>query len=355
MSSSSSSDSTTVEEATFIGSVMAKTVAYYQNRLGETSCARSNLRKPSLRRNHEAEHDLLIEDYFVDDAIHAVKFQRRFRMRKELFLRIVGDLEGHFPYFQWKMDAMRKKGKHGFPGMLGSIDCMHWSWSLCPNAWRGQYMRGDHKESAIILEAIASHDLWIWHAFFGPACANNDINVLNQSPVFNDIYLGKSHDVPFKENEVAYKRGYYLTDGIYPPLYVFVKSFTCPNDPKRKKFKEAQESARKDVERTFGVLKRRSQVLTVGARSYEVKRLQHVMYACIILHNMILEDEGRAICRYNENEVLPNVEGVVVDEDSDMFVESEDSNDESNAGENDTDDQGDEEDDEGDDEDDDSV
>ncbi|CAI9302279.1 unnamed protein product [Lactuca saligna] len=226
-------------------------------------------------------------------------------------------------------------------------------------------MRGDHKELTIILEAIASHDLWIWHAFFGPTGANNDINVLDQSPVFNDIYLGKSHDVPFQANGVAYKRGYYLTD------------------------------ARKDVERAFGVLKRRWQVLTVGARSYEVKRLQHVMYACIILHNMILEDEGREICRYNENEVLPNVEGVAIgtqeyrvnrrevhnrdlhqalradlvehiyrahihppqelsyddyvfdesDEDSDMFVESEDSDDESDVGENDADDQGEDEDD----------
>ena len=208
--------------------------------------------------------------------------------------------------------------------------------------------------------------------------------MLDQSSVFNDIYLGKSHDVPFQANGVAYKRGYYLTNGIYHPLSVFVKSFTCPNDPKRKKFKEAQESARKDVERTFGVLKRRWQVLTVGARSYEVKRLQHVMYACIILHNMILEDERRTICRYNENEVLPNVEGVAVgtqeykanrkevhnhnihhtprvdlvehiyrahiqpplefshedvfdesDEDTNMFVDSEDSDDESDAEEND--------------------
>ncbi|XP_023769787.2 uncharacterized protein LOC111918343 [Lactuca sativa] len=280
------------------------------------------------------------------------------------------------------------EGKHGFPRMLGSIDFMHWSWSLCPNAWRGQYMRSDHKEPTIILEAIASHDLWIWHAFFGPGGANNDINVLDQSPVFNDTYLGKSHDVPFQANGVAYKCGFYLTDGINPPLSVFVKSFTCPNDPKKKKFKEAQESARKDVERAFDVLKRRWQVLTVGARSYEVKRLQHVMYACIILHNKILEDEGRAICRYNENEVLPNVEGVAVgtqeyrvnrrevhncdihqalrvafvdhiyrahiqpphelshndlfdesDEDSDI----EDSDDESDAGENDADDQGDNE------------
>ncbi|XP_023762362.1 uncharacterized protein LOC111910771 [Lactuca sativa] len=263
------------------------------------------------------------------------------------------------------------EGKHGFPGMLGSIECMHWSWSLCPNAWRGQYMRGDHREPTIILEAIASHDLWIWHAFFGPAGANNDINLLDSSPVFNDIYIGKSHDVPFQANGVAYKRGYYLTDGIYPPLSVFVKSFTCPNDPKRKKFKEAQESAKKDVERAFGVLKRRWQVLTVGARSYEVKRRR------------------KSDMPIQRNEVLPNVEGVVVgtqeyrvnrrevhnrdihqalradlvehiyrahiqpphelshddlfdesDEDSDMFVESEDCDDESDSGENDADDQG---------------
>ncbi|XP_071703970.1 uncharacterized protein [Rutidosis leptorrhynchoides] len=39
---------------------------------------------------------------------------------------------------------------HGFPGILGSIDCMHWAWEKCLVAWRGQYIRGDHSHPTII-------------------------------------------------------------------------------------------------------------------------------------------------------------------------------------------------------------
>ncbi|KAJ9558474.1 hypothetical protein OSB04_013088 [Centaurea solstitialis] len=47
---------------------------------------------------------------------------------------------------------------HGLPGMLGSIDCMHWYWNNCPMAWRGQFHRGDHPGPSVILEAVASQD-----------------------------------------------------------------------------------------------------------------------------------------------------------------------------------------------------
>ena len=81
----------------------------------------------------------------------------------------------------------------GFPGMLGSIDCMHWQWEKCPVGWRGQFTRGDKGVPTMILEAVASKDLRIWHAFFGTAGSNNDINVLNKvTVVYPKIKRGSS-------------------------------------------------------------------------------------------------------------------------------------------------------------------
>ncbi|XP_068340252.1 uncharacterized protein [Pyrus communis] len=61
------------------------------------------------------------------------------------------------------MDLQRllKKGEmRGFPGMIGSIDCMHWMWKNCPSAWQDAY--GDKKMSKKYhLEALASFDTWI--------------------------------------------------------------------------------------------------------------------------------------------------------------------------------------------------
>ena len=47
-----------------------------------------------------------------------------------------------------------------FPGIIGSIDCMHWEWKNCPTAWKGQFTRRSGKPT-IVLEAVASQDLWI--------------------------------------------------------------------------------------------------------------------------------------------------------------------------------------------------
>ncbi|GJX79415.1 ALP1-like protein [Tanacetum coccineum] len=106
--------------------------------------------------------------------------------------------------------------KHGFPGMLESIDCTGWP-------------------------------------------MNNDVNVLRQSPLFNDLKAVKAPDVPFVANNVTYERGYYLIDGIYLQWSVLIKSIRNPgvNDHKQILYKTKHEIARKDVERAFGVLKKK--------------------------------------------------------------------------------------------------
>ncbi|XP_042448221.1 uncharacterized protein LOC122032949 [Zingiber officinale] len=143
--------------------------------------------------------------------------------------------------------------RHDFLGMLGSLDCMHWEWKNCPVAWKGQFTRG-HGSPTIMFEVVASQDLWIWHAFFGVTGSRNDINVLFESPIFNNVLQENAPEINFTVNGTQYTKGYYLTDGIYPEWATFVKAFRCPEDPKRRLFKERQEAARKDVERAFGVL-----------------------------------------------------------------------------------------------------
>jgi len=181
--------------------------------------------------------------------------------------------------------------RRGFLGMIGSIDCMHWHWEKCPYAWKGQYTRGDQGVPTIILEVVASHDRWIWHAFFGVAGSNNDINVLNQSTLFVDQLRGEAPQVQYFVNGRQYSKPYYLADGIYPEWAVFVKSIRAPQSAEHKLFSEHQEGARKDVECAFGILQSRFCILRRPARLYEQGDLENIMLACIILHNMIIEDE----------------------------------------------------------------
>jgi hypothetical protein len=109
-----------------------------------------------------------------------------------------------------------------------------------------------HKgKSSIILEAVATKDLMIWHAYFGMPRSHNDINVLQRSPAFDDLTNVRAHVVNFTLNGNEYSMGYYLADGIYLDWATLIKSVNSPLGNKRKWFAKRQESCGKDVEQTF--------------------------------------------------------------------------------------------------------
>nr|XP_043620035.1 putative nuclease HARBI1 [Erigeron canadensis] len=296
----------------------------------------SNDTRAYIERHREEAHEKLMRDYFAKPPKFGERFFRhRYRMSKRLFLKIVGDIEAQYLYFQQHTDSRNRQGfsliqkctsaikqlstgepsenfdeylcmadrtsreclinfcdaviniygreflrrptshdiamiqqaheaRHHLPGMLGSLDCTHVEWRYCLRSLKRQYTRGDHKVPTIIIEAVASQDLWIWHSFFGPPGSNNDINVLNQSPCMTR-------------------------------WFTFVKAYPHPVDPKEKKFKRVQEAARKDIERVFGVLKGKWKILERRIRFYDLDKIGKVVEACCILHNMIIKDDGRAI------------------------------------------------------------
>jgi hypothetical protein len=318
-------------------------------------------RAPNVNRNFEMGHQIIFQDYFSNEPVYGpLMFRRRFRMRRELFLRIMDTISTHDSYFVQRsncvgtmglsslqkctaalrilaygvaadstdeycrigestaiesmkrfcaavracfgatymrkptrsdiINQMRINEERGWPGMFGSLDCMHWGWKNCPVAWQGQFQDKDGNRS-IILEAIADQSLWIWHAFFGLPGGNNDLNVLDRSTVVQDILMGEGQDLTFTVNGNVYPRFYLLTDGIYPKWSCFVQSIHEPQGEKRKHFAEVQEATRKDIERCFGVLQARFQIVKNPCRQWDMDTMDDIMLACCIMHNMIIEDE----------------------------------------------------------------
>jgi hypothetical protein len=190
----------------------------------------------------------------------------------------------------------------GFLSMLGSIDCMHWGWKNCPTVWHGMY-RGHKKEPTIILEAIASKDLWISHAFFKIPSSHNDINVLQRSLIFAGLAEGQGPQVSYKINDNDYSMGYYLADGIYPSWVIFMKTIPEPWGNKKKYFTKAQEAYRKDVERAFSVLQSHFAIVRGLARLWNEDSLGNIMMSCIIMHNMIVEVESEEDNDFNYDQM----------------------------------------------------
>nr|XP_025880464.1 uncharacterized protein LOC112938633 [Oryza sativa Japonica Group] len=314
-----------------------------------------------IHRDRFAGNLRIVADYFADPPIYSAKlFRRRFRMSRELFLRIVASVEAHDDYFRQRPNAVGLLGatalqkvygairmlaydipadsldevvrisestmieafKHfvkavvdvfadqylraptaedtarlmaintprGFPGMLGCIDCMHWRWKNCPTGWKGQYS-GHVDGPTMILEAVASKDLWIWHSFFGLPGSLNDINVLQRSPLFQRLTSGTAPELEFMVNGNKYTMGYYLADGIYLSWATFVKTISNSQGNKRIHYAKVQEGVRKDVERAFGVLQARFAMVRGPARFWDTETLWYIMTACVIMHNMIIDNE----------------------------------------------------------------
>jgi hypothetical protein len=111
----------------------------------------------------------------------------------------------------------------------------------------------------------------------------------------------------------GFNKTYFLVDGIYPRYTRFVKGMRNPILEKDKRFTNWQESARKDIERAFGVLQCRFKAIAYPIHFINQDSIYHHMAACcLILHNMLVQERvvGNCVDRYD-----PSVEAEPEDED----------------------------------------
>ncbi|XP_057530003.1 uncharacterized protein LOC130808561 [Amaranthus tricolor] len=252
--------------------------------------------------NSTAERDRshgLLANYFCNQPLYDERqFRHRFRMRKHVFICIVDTLSVHERFFQQHPDACKRQGVTALQKCTAAIRMLPYG---CAADQIDEYLKlpltfgsrhltiskvyaekgkietflleGKSRTATVILKVVASRDLLIWHAFFGTPGSCNDINVLQHSPSFDTILNGRAPQVQFNVNENTYNKGL---------------------------FTQNQESARKNVERAFGVLQARFAIIQKPALAWSATMLWKIMMACIIIHNMIVEDERNTYTNYKD-------------------------------------------------------
>ncbi len=190
--------------------------------------------------------------------------------------------------------------QHGVRGIAGSLDCSHVPWVNCPVAHHGQF-KGKEEVPTVIIEVVSDYQLFAWHAVAGYAGTFNDINVWDNSLLHRSLIDGSfsRNDFEYEIAGTLFSSLYFLVDGIYPPLSRFVRPINVPIGDEECLFTAWQESGRKDVERFFGVLKKKFHLLN-GIRTWSLKEVIQTIYCSIIIHNMVVAE--RVACNAEDVE-----------------------------------------------------
>lgn len=226
------------------------------------------------------------------------------------FVELVPDVLSKYTAFPTDEEAQKicddHEAKHGFKGMLGSLDCLHWHWGQCMMVEHYAYC-GKSGKPTMVLEAICKQNLKFLYHNFGSPGVQNDISILRSSPIVSLVSQGKWPTVQYEVGGVSRDKPYVLCDGIYPSWDVLVVAFARPMSQGEKLFTKKQESARKDIERAFGVLRKRFDALRKACLKKDKDKIIKMMSSMIALHNLIVEfNEGLDQCDYLAEELLQN-------------------------------------------------
>ena len=190
----------------------------------------------------------------------------------------------------------------GFNGCVGSSDATHIGLLQCPS-WALINHKG-HKLGipSRNYNATVTHSRQVLGTTCGHPGTWNDKTLVLFDNLIRGVHEGELYsDNEFKllelndnneEVEVTYKGAWFIVDNGYLNWSCTVPPMKHPITYEEIRFSEWLESMRKDVECTFGIIKKRFSILKTGIRLGSISQSDKVWRTCCALHNLLLFHDG---------------------------------------------------------------
>jgi len=216
-----------------------------------------------------------------------------------IFLNAIVAMKDEYIYLPRNISELRKLTRdyeeQGLPGCTGSMDVVHVKWSRCPTGDQNR-AKGKAGYPTIGFECITNFRRRII-GIFGPQFGTrNDKEIVKVDSNVHLIRTGWYKDVRWsyynEHGDLLYDRGVYF---ICDNGYLRWPSSICPYERDDSNtlegyFSTNLEGVRKDVECTFGILKKRWRILNNGLEYRDMRVCEKIFVACCWLHNFLLEE-----------------------------------------------------------------
>lgn len=186
----------------------------------------------------------------------------------------------------------------GFPGCVGSTDCVHIRWEMCPVMWSSAFKNGKNNYASISYEMTVDHTKRFQATTIGHYGTTSDMTIVKfdgfvTAVRFNKLFTESEFKVQVDDDKWVIEKGLYLlVDGGYHKWRIMQCPLKHTVEEDKSRWSEFAESVRKDVECSFGILKKRFQFLKNAITWHRKSDIDNAVFSCVILHNMLHEFNG---------------------------------------------------------------
>lgn len=106
--------------------------------------------------------------------------------------------------------------------------------------WLAWMATSTDSNKSLVMEAIVTKDLWIWHAFIRLSSSLNDINVIDHRTFMVNYFCNVAPHAKFTMNYHAYHMCYLLVNGIYHDWIDYEKTISKPQGEMKMVHKNAR-------------------------------------------------------------------------------------------------------------------